>query len=124
MKTIIAGSRSIERYAEVERAVEASGFEITEVVCGMARGVDLLGKAFGDRHGIPVKPMPAQWRPKGPGGLIDHGAGYARNTEMAAYADALIALWDGKSHGTAHMISMAVARRLKVYVHLLEEKPQ
>lgn len=47
-----------------------------------------------------------------------HGkaAGFKRNTEMAKYADALIAFWDGKSKGTKHMIDTAKSHNLKVRV--------
>lgn len=37
-----------------------------------------------------------------------HGKRYAafvRNNEMAFFADALLAIWDGKSPGTRHMIN-------------------
>jgi hypothetical protein len=37
---------------------------------------------------------------------------------MAYYADALIAVWDGKSPGTKHMIKIATELGLKVYIHL------
>jgi hypothetical protein len=43
VRTIIAGSRSITDPAIVGAVIAASGFEITEVVCGMAEGVDKLG---------------------------------------------------------------------------------
>ena len=39
-----------------------------------------------------------------------------RNAEMAKVADALIAFWDGKSRGTAHMINFAKRKGLDVYV--------
>ena len=34
-------------------------------------------------------------------------AGYLRNETMAQNADALVALWDGKSRGTRHMLNIA-----------------
>ena len=40
-------------------------------------------------------------------GWLQHGKHYAafgRNIKMAFYADALLAIWDGKSKGTKHMI--------------------
>ena len=46
--------------------------------------------------------------------LVDvHGkkAGYLRNVDMAEYADALVAFWDGKSKGTGHMIDIVLKRR-------------
>lgn len=36
---------------------------------------------------------------------------------MADNAEALIAIWDGKSKGTRHMIEVAKEKGLKVYVH-------
>jgi hypothetical protein len=35
---------------------------------------------------------------------------------MAQNADALIAVWDGQSPGTKHMIDVAKARGLRVFV--------
>ena len=42
--------------------------------------------------------------------------GYIRNEEMAKNADALVAFWDGESHGTKHMIELANRYGLKVRV--------
>jgi hypothetical protein len=36
---------------------------------------------------------------------------------MADYADALIAIWDGKSKGTKHMIDIAKKKGLKVFIN-------
>lgn len=110
MKTIIAGSRNIEEYQAILDAIEASGFEITEVISGGAKGVDSLGERYGTEKGIPVKVFPADWESYG------RKAGIMRNKEMAAYAEALIAVWDGNSPGTYNMIAEAQSRKLKVYV--------
>lgn len=93
-----------------------SGFDVSEVVCGMARGVDLLGKSWAEKEGVPVKEMPANWRPNGPKSKLDRAAGYKRNIEMGNYSEALIAVWDGKSDGTRHMIWIAKVKGLKVFV--------
>jgi len=120
MKTIIAGSRSITDYNEVKKAVEESGFEITEVVSGACpTGVDPLGEKYAFLNDIPLKRFPAQWdryrsaKGKNPGGMI-------RNREMAAYAEALIAVYDGVSPGTKNMITEAQLKGLKVHVHKAE----
>lgn len=110
MRVIIAGSRTITDYSVVALAIKTSGFPVTEVVCGMARGVDNLGLEWALNTDTPVKRMPADWRKHG------LSAGFKRNTEMAAYAEALIAVWDGHSRGTKQMIEAAKARRLKIYV--------
>ncbi len=40
---------------------------------------------------------------------------------MVQNADALIALWDGHSKGTAHAIKLARQYKLAVYVHMVDE---
>jgi hypothetical protein len=120
MKTIIAGSRKITDLGTVIKAISQCGFaeEITEVVSGTARGVDMLGEAMADANGIPVKKFPANWKPNG---VFDKGAGYKRNVEMGEYADALIAVWDGESRGTKHMIDIMKGMGKKVYVYKLNK---
>jgi hypothetical protein len=110
MKTIIAGSRNIEEFEDIMSAVDESGFDITEVVSGTAKGVDTLGEAWASFHSIPIKRFRPQWNKYG------RGAGIVRNGQMARYADALIAIWDGKSPGTKNMIDKATKEGLKVYV--------
>lgn len=114
MKTIIAGSRDITDYSLVMEAIQESEFEISEVVSGTAKGVDRLGELWATNHKIPVKHYPADWNKYG------KSAGPIRNQEMANYADALIAVWDGKSRGTKNMIDQAKEKGLKVYVRCLD----
>lgn len=114
MKVIIAGSRGIEDYAIIEKAMLESGLDlsaITEVVSGTARGVDQLGEYWAFQRGIPVKRFPAQWD------LYGREAGFVRNEEMAHYADALVAIQKNNSHGTQHMINFAEKVGLKVFVY-------
>lgn len=112
MKTIIAGGRSITDYSLVQDAIHEAGLDggITEVVCGGAPGVDELGERYAKEHGIPVKMMPAKWKQHG------KAAGPMRNQEMADYAEALCAVWDGISRGTADMIRRARKNGLRVHV--------
>jgi hypothetical protein len=63
-----------------------------------------MGEDWARNKGVPIKRMPAVWYPDGPTGGFDRAAGFHRNTRMAQYADALLAIWDGRSHGTEHMI--------------------
>lgn len=113
MRTIIAGSRGVIDYDSVLEAVVNAGFVISEVVSGTARGVDTLGEAIARDYSIPVKEFPADWKKYG------RKAGYIRNLEMAEYADALIAVWDGFSPGTKNMINTAKALGLQVYIEVV-----
>lgn len=111
MKVIIAGSRDItDKWAIVE-AVGATDWIIDEVVSGAARGVDTLGEEFAAIHNIPIKQFPAEWDVHG------KSAGYVRNYAMAQYADALIAVWDGKSKGTLNMINTMANLNKPVFVY-------
>jgi len=110
MKVIIAGSRSITEYREVVRVIAEAGMDITEVVSGTCNGPDKLGEQWAEEHNVPVKRFPAQWE------THKRRAGFIRNSIMAKYADGLIALWDGQSHGTSHMIDVAQKAGLTVYV--------
>ena len=98
MKVIIAGTRNITDKKAVEEAIKESGFEITELVCGMARGVDELGFDWAEANDISIRKFYPNWK------KFYKAAGKVRNREMAFYADALIAVWDENSKGTKHMI--------------------
>lgn len=97
MKLIIAGSRGFEDYlllcATMDRLNEFYD-QVSEVVCGGAKGADVLGKRWADEHEIPVNMM-----------LVA--------TVRAERGDALLAFWDGVSPGTKNMINCMK----------LEEKP-
>jgi len=110
MKTIVAGSRNCTDVEIVRRAMNTCPFKITEVVSGCARGVDTIGEQLAERKGVPVKRFPANWDRDG------KSAGYLRNAEMAEYAEALVAVWDGQSRGTKHMIDLAKRKGLMVYI--------
>ena len=115
MNVIIAGGRDFTNYALVEEAIKRSAFEITQVVSGNAKGVDTLGEVWALAHNVPVEAFPADWSQHG------RAAGPIRNRQMAEYADALIAIWDGKSKGTANMIQQARNKKLNVFIYLVKD---
>lgn len=110
MRVIIAGSRDVTDYALLVQCVEASGFRISRVLCGGARGVDQLGYQYASYNGLELMFHLADWDKHG------KAAGPIRNQEMADNADALIAIRKDMSRGTTDMINRAKARGLRVYV--------
>jgi hypothetical protein len=118
MRTIIAGSRDGCTKQHLLEALDACGFTPTVIISGTARGADKLGEDWGKAKGIPIERYPADWNQFG------KSAGYRRNQHMASVADALIALWDGDSKGTKHMIEIAISKRLKVYVYRINQAAQ
>lgn len=111
MRVIIAGSRHFEtQYAIslVSEAIRESGFEITEVIHGAARGIDLAADSV-CRGVHPIRVFPAEW------GKYGNRAGPIRNAQMADVADALILVWDGQSRGSKNMLETARRKGLKVF---------
>lgn len=110
MKVIIAGSRKMQDYSLVPLAVEASGFDITEEVCGEAAGADTFGALWAYKNDIPIKRFPADWKRYG------NAAGPIRNGEMKEYADAaIIFIWEG-SRGSQDMLRKMQDAGKPVYV--------
>lgn len=112
-KVIIAGGRDFNDYSRLCEHVThllRNQYKGIEVVSGGARGADSCGEQYAIEYNYPIKLFEAQWEEYG------KSAGYRRNVEMAEYADALIAFWDGKSKGTKHMIDIAKEKGLKVRV--------
>lgn len=123
MKIIIAGSRTLTNINIID-IINNSLLNLTnseglsrkqiQIISGGATGVDTLAIHFALDNDIPYKKFPANWHEYG------KKAGYLRNIEMANYADALIAIWDGKSKGTKHMIDIAEKKGLKIYIYKVE----
>ncbi len=113
MKVIIAGSRQIKDFgAIVDAMLDAAHYGIfaAEVVSGAASGVDQLGERWADQAGVPIKRFPAYWKTHG------KRAGPIRNKQMAEYGNALVAIWDGESKGTRHMIEAAKAAGMPILI--------
>lgn len=110
MKTIIAGGRDFNDYNRLKTIMNSCPHEITEIVCGKARGADTLGERWGIENNIPIKYFIPDWDGLG------KRAGFVRNSEMGDYADMLVAFWDGKSKGTEQMISYARKKGIIVQV--------
>lgn len=111
MKTIIAGSRTITDYKLLEKLIAAINFEITEVVCGMAKGVDTLGQTYARLNNIKISYFRPRWE------LYGKSAGFKRNKEMANYAEAAIIVWDGFSNGSKNMIELSIKKGLTTVVY-------
>ena len=104
MKIIIAGGRDFKNYDKLKRECNSifKNLQLVNpiIVCGLAKGADLLGKQFAEENGYEVIECPANWE------LYGKSAGYKRNRELGECADFLIAFYDGKSKGTGHMIQI------------------
>lgn len=116
MKTIICGGRDIFNYALLLQALDAYRGDVTEVVSGACTGVDHLGELWARENNIPISYFPADWN------LHGKSAGPIRNSEMAAYADAMVALWDSESVGTADMLKKAINKKIDIFAMPIREE--
>jgi hypothetical protein len=112
IRVIIAGGRDFQ---DLDKLVEVcdrvfKDYQQVEIVSGVANGADKLGELYANERGHLIKQFPADWEKYG------KSAGYRRNAEMAKYAGALIAFWDGTSKGTSHMINLAKEKGLKLLI--------
>ena len=114
-KVIIAGSRGFSNYKLLkEKCNEYLREKRKEyniiIISGGARGADFYGEKYAQDEGFSLEVFLANWNKFG------KSAGFRRNEQMAEVADALIAFWDGKSHGTKHMIEIMENKKLLVKV--------
>lgn len=111
-KVIIAGSRDFNNFSKLKSVCDflLKNFEKVTIVSGGAKGADSLGEEYAKLKGFKLKVYKADWKKYG------KGAGIIRNKEMAKNADMLIVFWDGKSKGTANMISLAEEANLQVNI--------
>lgn len=114
-KVVIAGSRGFSNYKLLKETCdkylrEKKKTHNVVVISGHARGADSLGEKYASDEDLDLEIYPADWKKYG------KSAGFMRNKQMADIADAVIAFWNGESHGTKHMIDIAEEKGLNVKV--------
>lgn len=114
VKLIVAGGRDFADFDLLAETLFPLGD--FELVCGEAKGADLLGRKYAELAQLPIHSFPADWESLG------RRAGFFRNARMASFADELVAFWDGESRGTQHMIRTMQALGKPVIVVRYERK--
>ncbi len=96
MKTAVIGSRGICR-VDLSKYLPAG---TDEIVSGGAKGVDTCAREYARAQGIKLTEFLPAYEKYG------RNAPLMRNREIIAYADTVLAFWDGESKGTAHVIRL------------------
>ena len=109
MKLAIIGSRGLR--VEDLGAYLLPG--VTELVSGGAKGIDTCAREYALSHGLKLTEFQPDYRRYG------RAAPLVRNREIVAYADQVLAFWDGKSPGTKYVIDQFKKQKKTVTVHLL-----
>ena len=99
----IIGSRTFTNYELFKFKCDSilRNLESFTIISGGARGTDSLTERYASEKNIPIRVYKANWNQDG------RSAGMMRNIIMLNACTHVIAFWDGKSTGTAHMISQA-----------------
>ena len=117
-KVIVAGGRDFDNYEFLKEKLDET-FESLgdldahpiEIISGMADGADILGIKYAKEHKLTMVLYPANWK------KYPRRGGILRNMNMLVTATHLVAFWDGKSHGTKHMIEIAKEKGIPVWIY-------
>lgn len=110
--TIIAGSRSIKDPELIHRAILDSGFKISKVISGKAKGVDILGWHWAKVHNVPCDEYPVtkeEWE-------ISKAAGHIRNAKMETVGKQGIILIENNSTGSEGMLKLMRTNKKPVHI--------
>ena len=111
MKLAVVGSRDIE----VKDLQNYLPKDVTELISGGARGVDLCVRRYAEKMGIPLVEILPQYERYG------RAAPIRRNEDIVDRADRVIALWNGTSRGTMNVITLCKKRKKEITVFLLNK---
>lgn len=111
MKVAVIGSRELS----VENLEDYLPDNVTEIVSGGAKGIDACAVAYAARKKIKLTEFLPDYRRFG------KAAPLKRNLQIIAYADEIIALWDGSSPGTDFVIKQCEKLNKKITVYRMEE---
>lgn len=103
MKVAIIGSRQLE----IENLSEYIPLTTTEIVSEGAKGIDTCAKKYAISANIKLTEFLPDYSKYG------KSAPLYKNLKIIAYADEIIAFWDGKSRGTKFVIDNALKQNKK-----------
>lgn len=124
---IISGSRGYHRdeyLPRLDEAIRLSGFVPKKLIDGANMdSVDRLSKIWAQKNGIPREGIEAMWDDHVKLGVPRGAMGPIRNGQLLTRGDALVALWDGESPGTADMIKKVRKANKPGFVYRLDGAP-
>lgn len=85
----------------------------TQIISGGAKGIDMCAKEYALSHRLQYVEFLPDYKRYG------KAAPLIRNQQIITGADLVIAFWDGKSHGTKHVIELCKRANVPVQIHTL-----
>ena len=110
MKVAVIGSRNLT----VEDLGPYLPPGVTELVSGGARGIDACARAYAGAHGLKLTEFLPDYERYG------KAAPLMRNRLIIEYADAVTAIWDGRSRGTKHVLDLCRLLNKPLSVYTME----
>lgn len=107
MRVAVIGSRTLE----VENLEKYLPQGVTEIVSGGAKGIDACARRYAQRKGLKLTEFLPEYEKYG------RIAPLKRNLQIIAYADIVLAFWDGQSKGTKYVIANCRKQKKKVTVY-------
>ena len=104
MKLLIAGSRRINDF-NLSKCIP-DGVDL--IISGGAKGIDTLAEQYADENGIQKLIIRPNYEKYG------RVAPIKRNEEMIELCDTVLAVWDGKSKGTAYTLNYSRKKGRKI----------
>lgn len=107
---VVCGGRDFDDYQRMSKILTGLIIPSDIILCGMAKGADLLAYRWAVDNDAKVEDYPADWNKNG------KSAGYIRNALMVDNATHVLAFWNGVSKGTKHTIDYARKKKLAIKI--------
>jgi hypothetical protein len=100
IKLCISGGRDFNDYELLKLKLNEykKKYKDLVIITGCAQGADILAVRYARQNDLKFQTYKANWL------KYSKGAGFINNQTLYNNADIIICFWDGKSHGTGHMI--------------------
>lgn len=114
MRVAIVGSRSItmDAYPILDQFMPKG---TSEIVSGGAKGADELAEEYARQNHLPIKIFRPNYD------RYHKSAPLQRNLAIIRYSDFVLALWDGRSRGTANVITNCIWEYTHVHTLLIRD---
>ena len=101
MKVAIIGSRNLSS-SEYDKLWKVIPSGCSEIISGGSDGADTFAEKFANKNNIPARYFVPEYEKFGKYSPL------RRNDQIIESADYVVALWDGKSRGTAYVIHSCI----------------
>lgn len=112
VKVAVIGSRRL-KVVDLSLYLPA---DTTEIVSGGACGVDRCAAEYAVMNGLKLTEFRPQYQ------LYGRSAPLRRNVTIVEYSDCVLAFWDGRSRGTAHVVRYCLERNKPLRLFLTADQ--